>query len=306
MSKPRMALALGILCISIFPVLIKLGYNSGSISAFYRMAIAFVVFLPIVLLKKQWYWPGIQMMLLAAISGVLFGADVVFWNIAIQESTATQASLLTNLSPIWVGMGMFLFLKDRPSTNFWIGTAVALFGMVVIVGFHFFMLLEFDRAFVFGILSGVFYSAYLLVSKKILNRMNISTFMLINLFASSVFLGIINIGAGEAFYGFSLTSWAVLGIQAVVCQLIAWFALNYAIKHIRTTRVSLSLLGQAFTTAILAWAFLGEAISWQMVFGGLILLFGIGITFINKPLFSSGHAFLTQLNADRHRILQKR
>ncbi len=300
MTKPRIALALGILGISIFPILVKLGYNSGLISAFYRMAIAFVVLLPIVLLKKQWQWPGMKMALLAALSGVLFGSDVAVWNIAILESTATQASLLTNLSPIWVGMGMFLFLKDRPSINFWIGTVVALLGMVVIVGFHFFTQLEFDRAFIFGILSGVFYAAYLLVSKKVLAQMNIASFMLINLFASSIFLAILNLFAGEAFYGFGLTSWAVLGIQALVCQLFAWFALNYAIQHIRTTRVSLSLLAQAFTTAILAWAFLGEAITWQMVFGGMILLSGIGITFINKPLIGFEHAAQVKWGEKKH------
>ncbi|MDT7827548.1 DMT family transporter [Pricia sp. S334] len=285
MTKPRIALVVGILGISIFPVLVKLGYTSGLISAFYRMAIAFVLLVPIVLLKKQWRWPGVPLTLLAVLSGVLFGSDVAVWNIAIEESTATQASLLTNLSPIWVGMGMFLFLKDRPTVNFWIGTLVALLGMVVIVGFHFFAQLEFDRAFVFGILSGVFYAAYLLVSKKVLAQMNIPSFMLINLFASSIFLGVINLLAGEAFYGFEPAAWTVLGIQAVVCQLMAWFALNYAIRHIRTTRVSLSLLAQAFITAVLAWALLGEAITLQMVFGGIILLFGIAITFINKPLF---------------------
>lgn len=282
-----MALILGILCISIFPILIKLGYNSGLISAFYRMAIAFVILLPIVLWKKQWHWPDLQMGFLSALCGVLFACDVAVWNIAIQESTATQASLLTNLSPIWVGMGTFLFLKNNPSRNFWIGTTVALLGMITIVGFHFFAALQFDRAFIFGILSGVFYAAYMLISKKVMARTNIATFMLINLFASSVFLGFINVGAGEAFYGFSLVSWIILGIQAIVCQLIAWFALNYAIKHIRTTRVSLSLLAQAFITAILAWAFLGETITLQMVFGGLVLLFGISITFMEGPKFFS-------------------
>ena len=244
--------------------------------------------------------------LLAALCGVLFGCDVAVWNIAIQESTATQASLLTNLSPIWVGMGTFLFLRHNPSRNFWIGTAVALLGMITIVGFHFFMALQFDRAFVFGILSGVFYAAYMLISKKVMTGTNIATFMLINLFASSVFLGLINIGVGEAFYGFGLVSWAILAIQAVVCQLIAWFALNYAIKHIRTTRVSLSLLAQAFVTAILAWAFLGEAITLQMVFGGIVLLLGISITFMEGPKFFSLKGVQVKRNMNGRSIRHKK
>lgn len=167
---------------------------------------------------------------------------------------------------------------------------VALSGMVVIVDLHFFAQFGFDPAFIFGILSGIFCAIYLLVSKKVLAQMDIASFILINLFASSVFLGIINLLAGEAFYSFGLTSWAILTIQGVVCRLIAWLAINYAIKHIRTTRGSLSLLAQAFATAILAWAFLGEASTLQMVFGGIMLLLGIATTFINKPLFDFSHS----------------
>ncbi|MDX1767719.1 MAG: EamA/RhaT family transporter, partial [Arenibacter troitsensis] len=35
-TKPRIALIIGIVCISIFPVLVKLNYTPGLISAFYR------------------------------------------------------------------------------------------------------------------------------------------------------------------------------------------------------------------------------------------------------------------------------
>ncbi|WP_047417573.1 DMT family transporter [Cellulophaga sp. Hel_I_12] len=284
MKKPRMALAVGILCISIFPLLVKLGYTSGLISAFYRMAIAFIVLLPVVLWKNQWKLPSLSLTLLALLSGVLFGCDVAFWNIAIVESTATQASLLTNLSPIWVGIITFLFLKNKPSSNFWMGTLIALLGMITIVGFQFFIAFQFNRAFIFGLLSGVFYAFYLLISKRVLAQVNILSFMFMSLFSSAIFLGFINFAAGEDFYGYTLKTWMVLIIQAVVCQLLAWFSLSYAIKHIRTTRVSLSLLAQAFITALLAWLFLNEAISLQMILGGLVLLVGIGITFIDKPI----------------------
>nr|WP_231579951.1 EamA family transporter [Capnocytophaga canimorsus] len=43
--------------------------------------------------------------------GVIFALDITVWNISIQNSSATQATLLTNLSPVWVGIISFLFLK---------------------------------------------------------------------------------------------------------------------------------------------------------------------------------------------------
>ncbi|MFD2697443.1 DMT family transporter [Mesonia sediminis] len=288
MQREKLALVTGILGISVFPILVKMGYTSGLVSAFYRMFFAFIILLPIVLFTKAFRWPSLKFIFLALLCGALFGADVAVWNIAIEESTATQATLLTNLSPIWVGIGAFLFLADKPRTNFWIGTVVALLGMVTIVGFKFILNLEFDRAFLFGILSGVFYSIYFLVSKRVLDHMNITSFMLINLAASSVFLGILNLIAQENLINHSAQAWFVLLTQAVVCQLIAWLALNYAVSKMRATRVSLALLGQAVLTAFLAWLLLNEPISFQMLIGSLILLSGIAITFIpfNKSSWS--------------------
>ena len=109
MKKPRLALFVGVICISIFPILVKLSLTSGLISAFYRMLFSFLLLLPYVIFKKQFELPSVKIGLLAALCGVIFGSDVAVWNIAIQESTATQASLLTNLSPVWVGFLSLFF-----------------------------------------------------------------------------------------------------------------------------------------------------------------------------------------------------
>jgi drug/metabolite transporter (DMT)-like permease len=61
---------------------------------------------------------------------VLFASDVAVWNIAIQNSSATQASLLVNLAPLWVGIISYVFLNTKPATNFWIGTTIIWNGYV--------------------------------------------------------------------------------------------------------------------------------------------------------------------------------
>ncbi|MCV9934662.1 DMT family transporter [Flavobacterium sp. LS1R47] len=283
-TKPRLALICGILCISIFPILVKLRLTPGLISAFYRMAFAISLLLPYVLITKSFKLPKTKFLILAALCGVLFASDVAVWNIAIQDSSATQASLLTNLSPLWVGIGSYFFLKTKPATNFWIGTAVALFGMITLVGFSFFINLSFDNAFLLAVLSGILYSIYLLVSKNVLSEVDVLSFMTISLLASSIYLGIICYFLNEPFTGFSNTGWFVLVLQAVICQLCAWLCLSYATQNMRATRVSLSLLSQAVLTSILAWLFIEEKITLQMIFGGIILLCGIRITFYDKTI----------------------
>src|SRR5690606_24248756 len=274
---------------SIFPILVKLNLTPGVISAFYRMLFSLVLLLPYALLSKQFKLPSLKIGVLAIVCGIIFGSDVAVWNIAIQESTATQASLLTNLSPVWVGFLALFFLKDKPKTNFWIGTTIAVFGMMMLVGFTVFKTLDFDLAFSFGILSGVLYAVYMLLSKEVLKSMNVISFMTISLASSSIYLGGVSYALNEPFSGFSNTGWLVLVVQAVVCQLAAWLLISYATQHMRATRVSVSLLCQGSLASILAWLFIDEAISLQMVLGGLILLFGIRVTFYEKQIFSSTH-----------------
>jgi drug/metabolite transporter (DMT)-like permease len=284
MTRPRIALLIGILCISIFPVLVKLDLAPGLISAFYRMAIAFTVLLPYWLLTKQPKIPSLTLWLLTILCGLIFAIDVAVWNISIQESTATQATLLANLAPVWVGVGTFLFLKNKPGRNFWIGTVLALLGMVTLVGFDFFMALSFDRGFGFAVLSGILYAVYIMLSKKVLSKVAISTFMTISLLTSSLFLALVCSFLKEPFTGFSNIGWLVLAIQGLICQLLAWLMISYATRYMKATRVSLSLLSQAILAPILAWLLLKEAIGPQMILGGVILLFGIGITFIEGPV----------------------
>jgi len=284
-NKPQLALVLGIVCISIFPVLVRLHLTNGLISAFYRMFIATFLLLPYVIIFKKFKLPSLKNLILAVICGIVFATDIAVWNIAIQESTATQATLLSNLSPVWLGIGSFLFLKNKAAVNFWIGTVVALFGMVVFMGFETISLFHFDTAFFLAVLSGVLYANYLLISKNILSKIEVLSFMTIVLIAASLFLGFICWIFHETFTGFSTTAWLVLFIQGAVCQLTAWLLISYATQHLRATRISISLLGQAVLATFLAWLFLDEKINWHMIIGGIFLLLGIRITFYNQTLW---------------------
>ncbi|ESU24553.1 protein of unknown function DUF6 transmembrane [Flavobacterium enshiense DK69] len=279
MKNPRLALLIGIFCISVFPILVRWTPVSGLSSAFYRMAIAAAIALPVMLFRKKLEMPNQKTALIIVLGGICFGSDIAVWNIAIQQSSATQATLLTNLAPIWVGLGMFLFLPNKPTRNFWIGACLALTGMIILIGYETFYQLKFDIGFAFGVLSGVFYAVYILLSKYVLNQLQPTSFMTYSMLVSSVFLAIICLIFNQPFYGFSNTVWNVLFVQGILCQLIAWTLISYATQKMEANRVSLSLLSQALITSIMAWIFLKETITLQMILGGIIILLGIGITF---------------------------
>lgn len=282
MTKPRLALFIGILCISIFPVIVRMNLTSGLISAFYRMAIATAIILPFALYKKKLKLENIKMLLPMMVCGILFASDIAVWNISIQNSSATQATLLTNLSPIWVGVFSLLFLSFRPRKSFWLGTLIALIGMTVFVGVDTILNLQLDFAFFLGILSGVLYALYILVSKSVLEQLEVITFITYSMIFSTIFLFCINYVFGEQFFGFSNKAWVSLFVQGIVCQLIAWLLISYSTQKMRATRVSLSLLSQAIFATILAAIFVNEKITGIQMIGSVIILAGIATTFYEK------------------------
>lgn len=246
------------------------------------MSIATVLIWPFVVIRKKWRPETLQHWKPIVLCGVFFASDIAVWNLSIQGSTATQASLLTNLSPIWVGIGTFLFFPDKPTKYFWIGTATALVGLVLLVGAETFLTMQFDKAFLLGVLSGLFYAGYIMVSKMVLKTVSILNFMACSMTVSSLFLVILCLVLGEPLWGFEPRIWGSLLVQALICQLLGWFSVSHALQKIDAQRVSLSLLSQAVVTGLIAWVFIDEKITLQMILGGIIILLGIAVTFKRK------------------------
>lgn len=281
--KARVALAVGILLISIYPVMVRYMGGLAVVSAFYRVLIPAVFLVLFLLVRRGKHCPRGKYLLGSALCGILFSCDIYFWNRAIEGSSATQATLLTNLSPVFVGCISFLFLPQKPKKNFWIGVSVAILGMVIFVGNHAFLHWSFNEAFLLGILSAFFYANYIIFSKMILDKVQVLPYMAVVNFSGAIVLGTLTYLSHMPFTGFSTEHWCLLIIGGVFCQLLAWYFISYSTKRMRATRVSLSLLSQTIFAAILAYGLLDEQITWRMLVGGVIVLLGIGITFIEKP-----------------------
>lgn len=280
MLKARIALVLGIVLISFYPTLVKLNDAPTLVAAFYRMFIPALLLLPYLLYTRIWRITTKKSLVFALLCGVFFASDIAIWNIAIKESSAAEATLLVNLAPIWVGIASFFFLKLPATRNFWIGALVAVFGMCVMVGFKKLVHFELDRAFFFALLAGFFYAAYILFSKRALNEMEVMPFFALSVLSAAIYLGIWNLIKGNSFTAFSSQTWLILFAQGLLVQLLAWMLINFSIKNMRATRVSLSLLSQAVLSAVFARFLVNEHISNAMIIGGAFILIGIAITFM--------------------------
>ncbi len=267
-------LLLGILCIAWSAIFVKLAGISGLGSGFYRMFIGFVGVLPFWLYfrKPITDWRGVK---IAMLCGTFFAIDIALWNTSIMLSKAAISTLLANLAPVWVGVGAILFLKEKPKRIFWIGTAIALLGVGIIVGIEQIASAKLNTGNALAIFASMFYGAYLLIARKGRNNLDTLSFTTLSMLTSSVVLGMICLFTATPLWGFSTHTWLALGGLGLIPQLLGWLAINFALGYIRPTIASVSLLSQSVFTALFSVPVLGEFLSIREITGAIVVLTGI-------------------------------
>jgi drug/metabolite transporter (DMT)-like permease len=285
-NKPQirnyLLLLTGIICISWSAILVKLADVTGIASGFYRLFFGTLAIIPVWLYYKKPI-TDLKGVRIAIICGILFGADIALWNSSIMLSKASISTLLANLAPIWVGLGALFFMKEKPGKIFWVGTFIALAGVVMIVGGRQVFGNELTLGNGLAILASMFYGAYLLTVRKGRNTLDTFSFTTISMITSTIVLGIISLFSGVPMWGFSTPSWIYLIALGIVPQVIGWLTINQALGHISPTVASVSLLSQSVFTAIFSVPVLSEYLSWPEMLGAIVVLAGIFL--VNSPKF---------------------
>ena len=273
-----LALVVGIVCIAWSAIFVRWTDIPGPASAFYRMLIPAMVLLPTFATDRKRERVTSRSWLIIGLGGLFFALDLALYNTAILRTSAANATLLGNNTPIVVGLLTWMVFRRRPPPAFWLGLILAIGGSVVILWADLARHAPFGVGDVMALGAAACFAVYLLATEKVRATTSTLTFLRLSMIASTLVLLLLNFTMGISLrLPQRHTWWALLGL-GLVSQLGGYLALTYALGHLPATITSISLLTQGPLTAAMAAVLLGEPLTLPQIVGGALVLFGVALT----------------------------
>jgi drug/metabolite transporter (DMT)-like permease len=270
------ALGVGVLSLSFSAMFVRWANAPGPVTAFYRLFFSVFLLFPFFVPKLGTNrFIRTRALIFPLLAGVFTACDLGLWTTSLSYTTASNATLLGNTSPLWVALGTWLILKRKLSSGFWRGLAVALAGAALIMGTDFILHPRFGIGDVMAVFTGFFYGGYFLFTEKSRTTFDPVSHIWFVGIGATITLFILNVALGNPLAGFETNTWLIFLATALVSQLIGYMSLAFALGHLPAAVVSPTMILQPIVTTLLAIPLLGEIPTiWQGI-GGVIALFGI-------------------------------
>ncbi len=274
--RATLALAGGVLGLTLSPLFFRWADAPALVTSFYRMLITALVLSPLVRLagkqKTAVNWP---LMLIPVVGGVASALDHSFWSSAIERTTVANATLLNNVSPLWVGLFAWLVLKEKLKPGFWVGLVAVLAGATMVLGSTVSARPAFAQGDLLALTSSVFYAGFFLLTQK--GRTFLATvryLWMMTVSAAAVLLLVVSFFK-LPLAGFTSQTYVTFLAAALISQFGAYFLISYSLGSLPASVVTPTMVAQPVITALLAIPIAGEALLLPQAVGGLVTLVGI-------------------------------
>ncbi len=275
------ALLLGASAIGLAPIFVRLSDVGPVATGFWRVFLALPVFLLMIprgqlgtetkAFTKPWHALAITL------PGIFFGIDMALWNTSVATTSVANATLLTNISPIFVALVSWLVFKERFRLLFIVGMIGSFAGCLMLMGSSIQLKPENLRGDILGAVSGIFYGSYVFSLSMLRKRFDTAHIMFYTSLAGSPVLAVWAWGSGESLFwsGPQLHGWTILAAIALISHVGGQGLIAYALAHLPVTFSAVGLLMQPVVAAIAAIFVFGETLAPLQLAGGIVVLIGV-------------------------------
>jgi len=211
------------------------------------------------------------------LSGLLFCSDMLANHWAVRMTSVANTTLLMNLTPVFVIVIAYLFLRERQSKLSVAGAIAATAGAVVLVGDSYTLGREQLIGDGLALSSALLYAAFMVLTKALRSWVSATRLLRWHAGLSCLFLVPLVTAGHSQVFPLTPQGWAIVIGLAVSSQLIGHGLMTYAVKHVSAGISSMSTLIIPMLSTFMAWGFLGEPVELHHVLGGCLVLLGIGL-----------------------------
>ncbi len=275
MARSCLFLPIGVMAISTASIFIKLCDAPVLIIASYRMILASLMLTPFACYKKPWRAWERKEIKWFVLSGLFLSLHFAFWIASLKYTSVASSVVLVTTHPIFVGIGGWLFLKERIGMNLVAGIALSVLGCGLVSSGDVSLSKGALIGDGFALLGAIAASGYLLLGRKLRKDQDLFSYIFPVYSMAGLILISLSLVFQKSFFGYSSSTYAYLFLLALIPQLIGHTIFNWALKYLPASMVAITILGEPIGSTILAYFILGEGLTVCKVLGGISIFAGI-------------------------------
>ena len=285
-------LALAVLAASFSSIFIRFAQTEASslvISA-YRMAIATLLLSPLLLFRYRGEVRALSRSdsRLSLVAGIFLAVHFGTWITSLEYTSVASSVVLVQTTPLMVAAFSPLLLGESIGRTLWIGLLIAIMGSLIVgisdaCGAERCLPLSeiLQGTAILGDLLALAGAAagagYVIAGRRVRKSVSLVPYIGIAYGAAATVLIIASIFEGAPLFGFEPSTYLWLLLLAIFPQLVAHTSYNWALGYVAAAVVSLVLLAEPVASGVLALLILDETPTILRLFGGVLILVGIGL-----------------------------
>ena len=278
-TVPYIAIAIGVISVSLSAIFVKLSSAESAVIAFYRMLFSVLIMSPVFLLKYKSELKLLQKRdwLFSIVAGVFLAFHFVLWFESLNYTSVASSTVLVTLQPIFAFIGTYVFFKEGVAFQSIVAVIVAISGSLLISWGDFRISGTALYGDVLALIACAFITGYLLFGQDVRKRLSLMTYTMVVYSVSTITLFFYVLVMGQSFGSYESTDWFWFVMLAIVPNLLGHTLFNWSLKWVSTNAISIAILFEPIGAAILAFFIFNESLILSQVIGGVIVILGIAL-----------------------------
>lgn len=275
---------MGLVSISMASVFIKMCSAPAMIISTYRLSIAALFYIAAMKLQRRRMWHTLNgsQRKLAILSGLFLSMHFITWITSLKYTSVASSVVLVQTAPIFVAIGGYLLIHEKPTLLSFTGVIVALTGSIIITLTDFSGNFSSLKGNVLAILGAICAAGYFIIGRKLRSDLDTMHYVSVVYSIAAIVTFLLTLCRGNSFFNYDFNTYLLLFAIAFFPQIIGHTSLNWALKYFTATSVSIIALAEPIGASLLAYFFLHESLTLFKIVGGVVVLCGVVLTLVGE------------------------